>query len=91
VLRLAVQLAEPAHQLVVVAEEPSRQAFLDAAAGWYRPGALVVAASPGTAAELAAEGVEVLADRAPGASLCTDFVCLLPVREPAALGARLGG
>ncbi|WP_435738915.1 DUF255 domain-containing protein [Cellulosimicrobium sp. PMB13] len=91
VLRLAVVVAEPAHQLVVVADPARTQDFLDAARSWYRAGAVVLAAAPDDARALAADGVVALADRAPGAYLCADFVCRLPAHDAAALRAQLDG
>ncbi|WP_454041149.1 thioredoxin domain-containing protein [Cellulosimicrobium sp. Marseille-Q8652] len=91
VLRLAVVLAEPAHQLVVVADPARTQGFLDAARSWYRPGGTVLAATPDDAPALAADGVVALADRAPGAYLCADFVCRLPAHDAAGLRAQLDG
>ncbi len=84
VLRVAVGLAEPPHQLVVVADADRREGFLAAARDWYHPGALLLAATPDAAAALAADGVALLADRGPGAYLCADFVsgsrCTTPRR-----------
>ena len=90
VLRVAVGLAEPPHQLVVVADADRHAGFLAAARDWYHPGALLLAATPDDAATLAADGVALLADRGPGAYLCADFVCRLPVHDPAALRDQLG-
>ncbi|WP_251153166.1 DUF255 domain-containing protein [Cellulosimicrobium sp. Marseille-Q4280] len=88
-LRLAVVLAEPAHQLVVVADRSRGEGFLDAARSWYRPGAVVLSATPDDARALADDGVVALADRPPGAYLCADFVCRLPARDPDSLRAQL--
>ncbi|WP_139315969.1 thioredoxin domain-containing protein [Cellulosimicrobium sp. CUA-896] len=75
VLRLAVGLAEPAHQLVVVADDAPRAAFLAAARDWYHPGALLVAATPDDAAALGGDGLESLAGRGPGAT-CARTSCV---------------
>lgn len=91
VLRLAVGLAEPAHQLVVVADDDARPAFLATARDWYHPGALLLGAAPDDAAALASGGVEALAGRGPGAYLCADFVCRLPAHDPPALREQLAG
>ncbi|MCB7136606.1 thioredoxin domain-containing protein [Cellulosimicrobium marinum] len=89
VLRLAVGLAEPPHQLVVVADDPDRAAFTAAARDWYRPGALLLGAAPADAADLAEDGADALAGRGPGAYLCTGFVCRLPAHDPHALRDQL--
>src|SRR5690606_3754518 len=89
VLRVAVGLAEPPHQLVLVADPDLRDAFRDAARDWYHPGGLVLGAAPEDAAALADDGVALLAGRGPGAYLCADFVCRLPARDPAALRLQL--
>ncbi|KAJ8140750.1 hypothetical protein OY671_006057, partial [Metschnikowia pulcherrima] len=90
VSRVAVGLAEPPHQLVVVADADRHAGFLAAARDWYHPGASSLAATPDDAATLAADGVASLADRGPGAYLCADFVCRLPVHDPAASRDQLG-
>ncbi len=90
VLRVAVGLAEPPHQLVVVADADRREGFLAAARDWYHPGGLLLAATPGDAAALTADGVGLLADRGPGAYLCADFVCRLPVHDPRRCGTSSG-
>ena len=89
VLRVAVGLAEPPHQLVLVAAPGPRESFRRAARDWYHPGALLLGASPDDAAALAADGVGLLDGRGPGAYLCADFVCRLPVHEAEALRSQL--
>ncbi|WP_336722064.1 thioredoxin domain-containing protein [Cellulosimicrobium cellulans] len=89
VLRVAVGLAEPPHQLVLVADPDLREAFREAARDWYHPDGLLLGATPGDAAALAVDGVGLLAGRGPGAYLCADFVCRLPARDPEALRAQL--
>ncbi|MTG91014.1 DUF255 domain-containing protein [Cellulosimicrobium sp. BIT-GX5] len=89
VLRVAVGLAEPPRQLVLVADPDLRDAFRGAARDWYHPGGLVLGAAPEDAAALADDGVALLAGRGPGAYLCADFVCRLPARDPAALRLQL--
>jgi uncharacterized protein YyaL (SSP411 family) len=89
VLRVAVGLAEPPHQLVLVAEPAPREAFRRVARDWYHPGALLLGASPDDAAALAADGVGLLDGRGPGAYLCADFVCRLPVHDAEALRLQL--
>ncbi|MBD8078206.1 thioredoxin domain-containing protein [Cellulosimicrobium arenosum] len=89
VLRVAVALAEPARQLVVVADEPDRAGLLAVARDRYHPAELLLAVSPDDAASLAGDGAEVLAGRGPGAYLCADFVCLLPAHDPRELRAQL--
>ncbi|MFC8923534.1 thioredoxin domain-containing protein [Cellulosimicrobium sp. NPDC057127] len=91
VLRLAVGLAEPAHQLVVVEDTEARTDLLAVARDWYHPGSLLLGATPADAAELGGSGVEALAGRGPGAYLCADFVCRLPATGPEALRAQLAG
>lgn len=89
VLRVAVGLAEPPHQLVLVADPGPREAFRRVARDWYHPGGLLLGASPGDAGALAADGVGLLDGRGPGAYLCADLVCRLPAHDPAALRSQL--
>ncbi len=69
---------------------PTGAGFLAAARDWYHPGGLLLAATPGDAAALTADGVGLLADRGPGAYLCADFVCRLPVHDPRRCGTSSG-
>jgi uncharacterized protein YyaL (SSP411 family) len=91
VLRVAVGLAEPPHQLVLVAAPDLRETFRQVARDWYHPNGLLLAATPGDAAALAVDGVGLLAGRGPGAYLCADFVCRLPAQDAEALRLQLGG
>ncbi|MBD5786939.1 thioredoxin domain-containing protein [Cellulosimicrobium terreum] len=87
VLRLAVGLAEPPHQLVLVEQRAARESMLAAARGWYHPGALLLSADPVDAAALAEAGVAAFTGRGPGAYVCVDDVCRLPVHDAEALSA----
>jgi uncharacterized protein YyaL (SSP411 family) len=76
-------------QLVVVTDDPTHE-LANAARAWRRPGSLVTIVTPGQAEAFAAAGFELYESRGmsrglPTAYLCEDFVCRLPVTEPAEL------
>jgi len=82
-LELMSALASPVTQLVVVGPGLADQARRAAAS-------VVATASPAQAAELAAAGFELFDGRsAEAAYLCRDFVCRLPITDPAELAAAL--
>ncbi|TFD49050.1 thioredoxin domain-containing protein [Cryobacterium sp. TMT1-2-1] len=94
-LRLIAQLAAPVEQLVVVTpaaapgREPEDPAGLLAAVR-RRGSGLVASVTEAQASAFAASGFELFAERtaragAPTAYLCRDFVCRLPVTDPANL------
>ena len=68
-------------------------ALIAVGATGFRPGlvvALAAAPEPGSSAVPLLEG-RALIDGRPTAYLCRDFACRLPVTDPAALLAQLGG
>ena len=91
-LALALAQAEPVRQLVVVTEDP-RAELVHAAIGM--PSAVTAVVSGSSAAAFAAAGFELFEGRttvggAPTAYACRDFVCRLPVTDPAGLAAAVG-
>ena len=95
-LGVALAMAEPVRQLVVVTEEPDGP-LASAARGV--PTSVTAIVRPDAARAFADAGFELFAERglvggAAAAYLCHDFVCRLPVTDPAALsalGTRGGG
>ena len=86
-LGLALAMAEPVRQLVVVTEEPDGP-LASAARG--APTSVTAIVSPHAARAFADAGFELFAERglvggAAAAYLCHDFVCRLPVTDPAGL------
>jgi uncharacterized protein YyaL (SSP411 family) len=86
-LGLALAMAEPVRQTVVVTDEPTGPL---AAAARELPSSVTAIVSPAAAAAFADSGFELFAERglvggAPAAYLCEDFVCRLPVTDPAVL------
>lgn len=86
-LGLALQQAQPLTQLVVVAADRSAPLAL---AARRRSAAVVAVVDDAEAAAFAAAGFELFAGRTsrdgdPTAYLCRDFVCRLPITDPAAL------
>lgn len=86
-LGVAVAMAEPVRQVVVVAPTASG-ALVDAAR--RLPSSITVVVDDATAAAFADAGFELFAGRAaiggrPTAYVCRDFVCRLPVTDPADL------
>jgi uncharacterized protein len=84
-------LASPRRQLVVVTDDADAEAARVARA-WV--GGMSVVVSPPQAAQWAAAGFELfesrgLVDGKPTAYLCDNFVCQLPVTDPAALELAL--
>ncbi|MEO6200090.1 MAG: hypothetical protein ABIX44_02890, partial [Cryobacterium sp.] len=96
-LRLISQLNAPVEQLVLVspaadAAAADRDPTGLLAAVRRLPVGLVASVTESQAADFASAGFELFADRAtrdgrPTAYLCRDFVCRLPVTDPAGLGA----
>lgn len=86
-LGLALAMAEPVRQIVVVADDPSHplaRAALDV------PSSVTAVVTPAAAAAFADAGFELFEGRglvrgAAAAYLCEAFVCRLPVTDPAAL------
>lgn len=88
-LAVASALSEPISQLVVVTDDP-RSALVTVARGRFRGGELVAAVTRVQARAFAASGFELFAGRqAEAAYLCRDFICLLPITEPARLTQTL--
>jgi uncharacterized protein YyaL (SSP411 family) len=88
-LALMSELAGEVEQLVIVLPVAGASSALTAAAR-RRPAPLVAVATQGQADAFAAEGFELYdgrraRDGLPTAYLCRDFVCRLPVTDPAAL------
>lgn len=86
-LELALAHAEPVRQTVVVADDPADPLAVGAR---QVPASVVAVVTERIAAAFAAEGFELFAGRtAPDgratAYVCRDFVCRLPVTDPAAL------
>ncbi len=86
VLAGLVEALEPVRQVVVVTPEPHGPL---ARAARTLPSSVTAVVDDGTAAAFAAAGFELFADRSSlgggAAYVCEDFVCRLPVTEPAAL------
>ncbi len=87
-LGVALAMAEPVRQLVVVTEEPDGPL---ASAARAVPTSVTAIVRPDAARAFADAGFELFAERglvggAAAAYLCHDFVCRLPVTDPA--GAR---
>jgi uncharacterized protein YyaL (SSP411 family) len=85
-------LVAPVGQLVIVGEPGSRLA--DLARHWSRSGARVAVVTDAAARSFADAGFELFRARTslrglPAAYLCRDFVCGLPLTDPAELGAAL--
>ena len=73
--------------------DPATDALIAVAATGFRPGLVVAVAAatePGSTA-VPLLGGRALIDGRPTAYLCRDFACRLPVTDPAALLAQLGG
>ncbi|HEV7622792.1 MAG TPA: DUF255 domain-containing protein [Amnibacterium sp.] len=90
-LGLALAMAEPVRQTVVVTDEPAGPL---AAAVRELPSSVTAIVSPAAASAFAEAGFELFAERglvagAPAAYLCEDFVCRLPVTDPAVLAGAL--
>lgn len=88
-LAVMSELALPATQLVVVADDPDAELAVFART-WFTPGGIAVTVTGAAAAEWAAAGFELLEGRTlqkglPTAHLCSDFVCRLPVTDSTAL------
>ncbi|MEO7122977.1 MAG: DUF255 domain-containing protein [Lacisediminihabitans sp.] len=91
-------LTAAASQLVVVSNEIDSP-MASVARGWQRSGAVSTVLTDATAASFAAAGFELFEARstqpdstgtsAPTAYLCRDFVCQLPVTDPAHLTSAL--
>lgn len=86
-LGLALAMAEPVRQVVVITDDPAGPL---ARAARALPASVTVVVDQRTAAAFAAAGFELLAGRgSPGgaatAYVCADFVCRLPVTDPALL------
>ena len=94
-LRLIAQLAAPVEQLVVITPAAAPGRAPDDPAGLLaavrrRGSGLVASVTEAQASAFAASGFELFAERtaragAPTAYLCRDFVCRLPVTDPAGL------
>lgn len=88
-LGVALAMAEPVRQLVVVTDAPDGAL---AAAARRIPTSVTAIVAPDAARAFAAAGFELFAERGlvrgeAAAYLCHDFVCRLPVTDPAALPA----
>ncbi len=85
-LSVAEALADGPRQVAVVgaADDPGRQALMAAALRLARPGLVVAQGDGSTSAVPLLEARTTISGRAAG-YLCHDFVCDLPVTDPAAL------
>lgn len=94
-LAVAARLAAPASELVVVVPDDvtEESELLAVARGWVRPSRTVAIVSQTQAAEFAAAGFELFAERrapeGPAAYLCEGFVCRLPTGDAQALAVQL--
>ena len=90
-LGLALAMAEPVRQTVVVTEDPGGPL---ARAAMELPSSVIAILTPAAAAAFAEAGFELFAERGlvrggAAAYVCEDFVCRLPVTDPAALSTAV--
>lgn len=84
-LAVASALSQPIEQLVVVSSDPNSE-LADVARARFRSGRVTAVVTPAQAMAFAAAGFELFVGRDQDAAyLCQDFVCRLPVMDPAQL------